>query len=126
MKKLMVLLAVLGILVMPTKVLASTTENKVCAIVDDIYYGKNGNVVDEVTYFEECCDYVCTVVDNKYYFNSKGESVTYEAMLDDCKTTEVVNPQTGINFGYILLPIGILSIIGIINFSKKNTKIYKI
>ena len=126
MKKLMVLLAVLGILVMPTKVLASTTENKVCAIVDDIYYGKNGNVVDEVTYFEECCDYVCTVVDNKYYFNSKGESVTYEAMLEDCKTTEVVNPQTGINFGYILLPIGILSIIGIINFSKKNTKIYKI
>ena len=44
MKKIMVLLAVLGILVMPTKVLASTTENKVCAIVDDIYYGKNGNV----------------------------------------------------------------------------------
>jgi len=101
--------------------------NKVCAIVDDEYYGKNGEVVDEETYYEECCDYVCTVVDNKYYFDSNGKSVTYEEMLEDCSTTEtIVNPQTGIDYGYILLPIGIISIIGIIKFSKKNTKIYKI
>lgn len=101
--------------------------NKVCAIIDDKYYGKDGNVVNEETYFEDCCDYVCTVVDNKYYFNSKGKSVTYDEMLSDCSTTETItNPQTGIDYGYILLPIGILSIIGIVKFSKKNTKIYKI
>lgn len=107
-------------------IIAEKVEKKVCAIIDGEYYGKNGTKVEEETYFEECCDYVCTVVDNKYYFNSKGESVTYDEMLEDCQTTEIVNPPTGINYGYILLPIGIVSIIGIIKFSKKNTKIYKI
>lgn len=101
-------------------------EVKVCAIIDDEYYGKNGEKVDEVTYYEECCDYVCTVVDNKYYFNSKGESVSYDEMIADCSTVEVENPGTGINYGYIILPLGIGSIIAIIKFAKKNTKIYKI
>ena len=100
--------------------------NKVCAIVDNEYYGKDGNVVSEERYYEECCNYTCTVVDNKYYFDKDGNSVTYDEMLEDCSTTEIVNPQTGINYGYILLPLGIISIIGIIKFSKKNTKIYKI
>lgn len=100
--------------------------NKVCALIDNEYYGKDGMVVSEERYYEECCNYTCTVVDNKYYFDSDGNSVTYEEMLDDCKTTEIVNPQTGINYGYIILPLGILSIIAIIRFAKKNTKIYKI
>ena len=49
-------------------------------------------------------------------------------MIEDCKETDVVidNPQTGINYGYVLLPIGIVSIIVIIKIAKKNTKIYKI
>jgi hypothetical protein len=48
-------------------------------------------------------------------------------MLNDCSTTEtIVNPSTGIDYGYILLPIGIVSIIAIVKFAKKNTKIYKI
>ena len=101
-------------------------QQHVCAIVDDIYYGKNGNETDIETYYEECCDYVCTVVDNKFYFNSKGESVSYDAMLADCSETTVQNPQTGINYGYIILPLGIISIIGIVKFAKKNQKIYKI
>lgn len=100
------------------------SNNPVCAIVDNEYFGKNGVVVNEETYYEECCDYVCTVVDNKYYFNSNGESVTYDEMLNDCNNAEIV--ETGINYGYIILPIGILSIIGIVKFAKKNTKIYKI
>lgn len=107
------------------------TENHVCAIVDDEYYGKNGTIVTEETYFEECCDYVCTVVDDKYYFNSEGESVSYDEFIEDCSTTEVIetvveNPQTGTNYGYIILPLGIISIIVINKVSKKNSKIYKI
>jgi len=110
----------------PTPEPTPEPEKKVCAIVDDQYYGKNGNIVTEETYYEECCNYICTVVDNKYYFNSKGESVKYDEMLEDCSTHTVTNPQTGIDYGYILLPIGIISIIAIVKFSKKNTKIYKI
>ena len=54
-------------------------------------------------------------------------------MLEDCGETDIVvpeepvkNPQTGINYGYIILPIGIISIIAILKIAKKNTKIYKI
>lgn len=131
------------------------TEKHVCAIIDDEYYGKDGNVVNKEKYYEDCCDYVCTTVDNKYYFNSKGKSVSKEEFMKDCSTTEtveeiktetvvkdekpkvvvkedkpesknIVNPKTGIDYGYIILPIGIISIIAIIKFTKKNSKIYKI
>ena len=46
----------------------------------------------------------------------------------NCQTSEepVENPQTGINYGYIILPIGIIFIIAILKIAKKNTKIYKI
>lgn len=109
------------------KTVENTPNNYVCAIIDNEYYGKSGNVVTEEAYYEECCNYICTVVDNKYYFNSKGKSVSYDEMLEDCSTTETItNPQTGIDYGYILLILGILSIIGIIKFTKKNTKIYKL
>ena len=109
-------------------------ESHVCMIVDGIYYGEGGSVVTEEEYYEQCCDYVCTIVDDKYYFDSNGNSVTYEEMLEDCGETDVVvdpeepidNPQTGINYGYIILPIGIISIIAILKIAKKNTKIYKI
>ena len=107
------------------KVAELVTNNYACVMVDDKYYGKNGEIIDEKTYYEDCCNYTCTVVDNKYYFNKQGKSVTYDAMLEDCKTVEV-NPQTGIDYGYIMLPIGIVSMIAIIKFAKKNTKIYKI
>lgn len=103
-----------------------TPSTKVCAIVDDVYYGKNGNTVTEEKYYEECENYICTVVNNKYYFNSKGQSVTYDEMMQDCSTHTVKNPSTGINSGYIMLPIGIISLVGIVIFSKKNQKIYKI
>ena len=54
--------------------------------------------------------------------------------MEDCSNTggnvdpdePIDNPQTGINYGYIMLPIGIISIIVIIKVAKKNTKIYKI
>lgn len=101
------------------------TKNNVCAIIDDIYYGKNGEVVDLETYYEDCCDYVCAVVDETYYFNSKGQSVSYDEFMEDCSTIEE-NPSTGINYGYVVLPLGILSIVAIIKIAKKNTKIYKI
>lgn len=107
------------------KLAEQVVNNYVCVMVDDKYYGKNGEVIDEKTYYEDCCNYTCTVVDNKYYFNSKGKSVSYDEMLEDCKTVEV-NPQTGIDYGYIMLPLGIVSIIAIVKFAKKNTKIYKI
>lgn len=103
-----------------------TPSTKVCAIVDDVYYGKNGNTVTEEKYYEECENYICTVVNNKYYFNSKGQSVTYDEMMQDCSSYTVKNPSTGINSGYIMLPIGIISLVGIVIFSKKNQKIYKI
>lgn len=103
-----------------------TPDTKVCAIVDDTYYGKNGNVVSEEKYYEECEKYICTVVNNKYYFNSKGQSVSYDEMLKDCSTHEVTNPGTGVDYGYIILPTGIISLIGIVIYSKKNQKIYKI
>lgn len=102
--------------------------NKVCAIVDNEYYGANGTKVTVEKYYEECCNYVCTVVDNKYYFNSAGKSVSYDAFIEDCSETTIIpdTPQTGIDYGYILLPLGIISIIAIIKLTKKNTKIYKI
>lgn len=114
-------------------------QDFVCMIVDDVYYGENGTAVSEEEYMEQCCNYTCTIVDDKYYFNSKGQSVTYDEMMEDCSTTEVVvepevptddglveNPQTGFNYGYIMLPIGIVSIIVIVKVARKNTKIYKI
>ncbi len=107
------------------------TVDRVCMIIDGTYYGENGTIVSEEKYYEECCDYVCTIVDDQYYFDSKGNSVTYEKMIEDCGDTVVSeefveNPQTGINYGYIILPIGIISIIVILKIAKKNTKIYKI
>lgn len=103
------------------------TDNYVCAIVDDKFYGKDGAVVTEEKYYEDCCNYVCTIVDNKYYFDNNGKSVTYDKFMDACSSTTIVeSPQTGVNYGYIILPLGIISIIGIIRFSKKNSKIYKI
>ncbi len=107
------------------------TENFMCAIIDNEYYGKNGTHVTEEEYFEQCCDYVCSVVDNKYYFNSQGKSVSYDEFLNDCSTTETIEsnvgiPQTGIDYGLIIIPIGIAAIVAIIKISKKNTKIYKI
>lgn len=123
------------------KLIDKETENHVCAIVDDEYYGKDGKVVTEEKYYEECCNYVCSVVDNKYYFNSKGKSVSYDEFMKDCSTTEeikkeevikkptsenIVNPKTGIDYGYIILPFGIVFSIAIVKFTKKNTKIYKI
>lgn len=107
-----------------TKPTTPEPSNKVCAIVDDVYYGKNGNTVSEEKYYEECEHYTCTVVDNKYYFNSQGKSVSYDAMLEDCSTSN--NPSTGINYGYIIIPIGLISLIGITKITKKKQKIYKI
>lgn len=103
-------------------------QDFVCMIVDDVYYGENGDAVSKEEYYEQCCNYVCTIVDGEYYFDSNGNSVSYDEMIEDCKETDVVidNPQTGINYGYVLLPIGIVSIIVIIKLAKKNTKIYKI
>ena len=103
-------------------------QNFVCMIVDDVYYGEAGTVVTEEEYYEQCCNYTCTIIDDRYYFDSNGNSVTYEEFLNDCSTTDIVidNPQTGFNYGYIMLPIGIISIVVIIKVAKKNTKIYKI
>ena len=119
---------------MPDTAIYEEPQDFVCMIVDDVYYGENGTVVTEEEYYEQCCNYTCTIIDDKYYFDSNGNSVTYEEMVEDCGETDIVvdpeepidNPQTGINYGYILLPIGIVSIIAIIKISKKNTKIYKI
>ena len=81
----------------------------------------------------------------KHITNEHGEKVPildiydFDEMIEDCSTTGVVeepevptddglveNPQTGFNYGYIMLPIGIISIIVIVKVAKKNTKIYKI
>ena len=102
-------------------------ENPSCAIVDDEYYDKNGYKVTEEKYYEDCFNYVCTIVGNKYYFNSKGKSVSYDKYVEDCSETYIPDsPNTGINYGLIAIPLGILSMFGIIRLSKKNTKIYKI
>ena len=109
-------------------------QDYVCMILDGTYYGEDGTVVTEEEYYEQCCNYTCTIIDDKYYFDSNGNSVTYEEFLEDCSNTggnvdpdePIDNPQTGINYGYIMLPIGIISIIVIIKVAKKNTKIYKI
>ena len=119
---------------MPDSAIYEEPESHVCMIVDGVYYGEGGSVVTEEEYYEQCCNYTCTIIDDKYYFDSNGNSVTYEEMLEDCGKTDIVvdpeepvdNPQTGINYGYIILPIGIISIIAILKIAKKNTKIYKI
>ena len=57
-----------------------------------------------------------------------------EEFVEDCSNIDIVvdpdepidNPQTGFNYGYIMIPIGIISIVAILKFAKKNTKIYKI
>ncbi len=95
-----------------------------CIIVDNEYYGKDGTKVTAEKYYEECYKYTCTVVDNKYYYNHEGKAVSYAQFQKDC--AEVESPQTGIDYGYIILPLGIISIIAIIKIAKKNTKIYKI
>ncbi len=111
-------------------ILAETIEQKTptCAIVDNEYYDKNGYKVTEEQYYEDCFNYVCTTVDNKYYFNSQGKSVSYDKYIADCSKEQYVpdSPETGINYGLIAIPLGILSMIGIIKVTKKNTKIYKI
>ena len=119
---------------MPDNISYEEPQNYVCMIVDDVYYGEDGSVVSLEEYYEQCCNYTCTVIDDEYYFDSQGNSVTYEEMMEDCSETDITvdpnepieNPQTGINYGYIMLPIGIISIIVIIKVAKKNTKIYKI
>ena len=119
---------------MPNGASYEEPQNYVCMILDGIYYGENGNQVTEEEYYEQCCNYTCTIIDNQYYFDSHGNSVTYEEFIEDCSNTDIVvdpeepvdNPKTGFNYGYIMLPIGIISIIAILKIAKKNTKIYKI
>ena len=118
---------------MPDTAIYEEPQDFVCMIVDDVYYGENGTVVTEEEYYEQCCNYTCTIIDDKYYFDSNGNSVTYEEMVEDCGETDIVvdpeepidNPQTGINYGYILLPIGIVSIIAIIKIALVFTAITK-
>ena len=112
----------------PTILEEVKTTNPTCAIVDDGFYGKDGSKVTAEKYYEECYNYVCTVVDNKYYFDDKGKSVDYDTFVKSCSSEEYVpnSPQTGIDYGYIILPLGIVSIIGIVRYTKKNSKIYKI
>ncbi len=99
-------------------------EPKTCVVIDDEYYGKDGTKVTEEKYYEQCFKYICTVVDNKYYYDHNGKAVSYDQFVKDC--SEVETPQTGVNYGYIILPLGIASIIAIVKTAKKNTKIYKI
>ena len=106
------------------KIADKKTDSFVCAIVDNKYYGKAGNIVSEVSYYEECGNYACTVIDNKYYFNKSGKSVSYAEFMADCSVTS--SPNTGFNYGYIVLPLGMVSLLGINKFVKKNTKIFKI
>ncbi len=103
-------------------------KNPSCSIVDGEYYDKNGYKVTEENYYEDCFNYVCAIVDDKYYFNSQGKSVSYDLYVKDCSGEQYIpqSPDTGIKSGLIALPLGILSLIGIIKISKKNTKIYKI
>ena len=81
-------------------------------------FGVNDNDIEPILELIKK-SYIGGVVLYKKNYNS------YDEMLKDCQTT-IESPQTGIDYGYIILPLGILSLVGITRFAKKNTKIYKI
>ena len=49
-----------------------TAKKRICEIDGDVYYGKDGNVVDKKTYNKEC-NRSCEYVDNKYYGKDGSE-----------------------------------------------------
>ena len=55
---------------------------RICKIYNGQYYGKNGTVVTEQQYRDECLN-ICKVVDGKYY-GKDGKEVNYETYKNDC------------------------------------------
>ena len=59
-----------------------------CEIIDDIYYGKSGNIVTEEIYQNECENvslYICEVI-NGVYYGKTGNRVSYLEYQKECNT----------------------------------------
>ena len=77
--------------VTPSKTVKATVTFKSCHIIGSTYYGKNGNVVSQATYYNEC-NPKCTIKDGKYY-NKSGKPVTELEYNNEC------NPKCEIKDG---------------------------
>ena len=61
---------------------ATVPAKRLCQYYDGKYFGKNGDIVSQATYQEECLK-ICKVVDGKYY-GKNGTEVTKEQYTVDC------------------------------------------
>ena len=55
--------------------------NRSCTIYENNYYGKNGTIVDELTYQKECGNNVCTVLSDGTIYGKNGtvvDELTYQ------------------------------------------------
>ena len=66
----------------PSKTVNTSVTYKVCHVTDGIYYGKNGTVVSEDKYYEEC-NPKCELKDGVYY-NKAGKPVSEDEYNADC------------------------------------------
>lgn len=72
-------------------------ESHKCTKVDDVYFDKDGKVTDEETFEKQCFKHVCDIVDGDYY-DANGMLATYDEYKIQCETLvcEIVN---GRHFG---------------------------
>lgn len=94
-------------------------ESIKCEILSDgTMYGKDGKVVNENTYKEQC-NPKCEKVGDLYY-DHKGNIVNKNEYNTLCGTVE--NPKTGISLPVAFLTIISISGIFILNLTKKHNK----
>ncbi len=95
-----------------------------CEKVEGVFYGKNGNVVDEATYKKECekpVEHKCEIVKGTYY-GVKGNEVDYATYKKECEKPEL--PKTGateITTGVIGLG-GVVTAAGYLIASRKQLR----
>lgn len=97
-------------------------ESYTCEFRDNVYYGKNGDVVTEAEYKQQCATPICKV-ENGNYYGKDGNVVTKEQFEIDCPTE---NPKTGNFLPYAVVIIGIALAGGVYSVTRKKSKIYNV
>ena len=96
-------------------------ESLVCRELDGEKYGKDGTIVDDKTYQLECGQRYFCKKENGFYFDNEGNIVDQETYEALCEKS-VDNPQTGSSLPIYILLVLIASIIGIFYYTKKQKR----
>ena len=94
-------------------------EKHYCEILrDDTIYGVDGLITDKKNYNLYCEKHFCEHIDN-VYFDKNGKIVDEYVYYDSCNPNAIENPQTGFKVPLLLIGLSLMGGIGIFIFVKK-------